>query len=220
MKYTFDTLRNRWVIAIITLLNVFIPAFLWAYLRDPQYQNFFPEELYRNNILPVLLFILPPIYFISNRKKFFWKKTAIEINDQAKQLKIDGTTYLLQEIKHYEFRRGSLFNSGTRESLHLKFADKTISVIPCWSSAAIKNYDAFYQHFLVQMEEVHPGNKERIVSPAYKITFAIILVVGIFSFFYLYKNMGREAAYDVLPGLLLAVAIFIPFFFKKARTSR
>lgn len=219
MKYSFFILKNRWVLAIVTLLNIFIPAFIWASLRDPQFKSFVPEELYRNNLLPIFLFIVPAVYFILNRKKFFWKRTEIEINDKEKELKIDGATYLLQDMKHYEFRRGSLFNSGTRESLHLKFPDKKITVIPCWSSAEIKNYDAFLQDFLVQMKDFHPHNKERIVSPAFKLIFMIILSLAISSFFYMYFYIGRSQAFDALPGLLLAVVIFIPLFFKRARTQ-
>lgn len=220
MKFKFDTIKNPFfVFVIIPLLNIFVPAFLWGFLRTPDYKEIIPPDLYRNNIIPVLLFLIPLVFFIAYRKKLFWKQMEIVLDH--KRIIINKRSFDLERIEFYEFFPGSQVSSGNRDCLNIKFVDSgKIKILPCKSSIHISNYDDFIQEFLLRMESIHPENKEKLISKFIKFILLVILMIAVISYIYFYYNFGSSVAFKMLPGILVAIPVFLSYIFKKKKKPR
>lgn len=219
MKYKFDTIKNPFLVLIVILLNIFVPAFLWGLLRTPDYKEFIPLGLYQNNSVPILLFLVPLAFFILNKKKLFWKQIEIVLVDQT--IIIDKKSFDLEKIEFYEFLPGNQVSSGNRDCLNIKFPNtKKIKIVPCKSSEHISKYDDFVQNFLIRIEKIHPGNKEKLISKPVKTILISILISAITFYVYIYYNYGSSKASKMLPGILIAIPVFLPFIFKKVKKPR
>ncbi|WP_207422964.1 hypothetical protein [Desertivirga brevis] len=209
MKYSFETIKGNLLLFFVILL---VPTLFFSILIisfDRSLKSELPEFMRESFVFPMAVSVLTAIIIALAKKNLFWRKMAIEIDLESKQITINGEANFFNDLEYFEFRPGSAITTGmSRSVLFLKFKKReTVMIMPCKSSDRIGDYDRFVKDFneILASLQLHPRNKT--ISKAGKVVISIICLIAIAACIFLGIDKGAKAVARVLPSVMVLIAI-------------
>lgn len=203
MIYKFDAIKNN----IHLLLFSLIPPYTFIILLIISYTNgltpYLPQFFVKSLMLPIIVPIAIAVLIIWNKKRLFWTKMEVHVDQVSLMLNINNTYYNFSDLEYYEYKPGSMLTTGGRAVLFIKFkAEKKIMIMPCKSSPGIKQYDLFKTDFNHLVNSLTLNKKKKILSNVGRTTLIIICVLIPVVFIGLWVDKGPEASLKLFPSLV------------------
>lgn len=148
MDYTFDTIKSRWMLALVFFSIILFPLIIFALLNIRAWYPI-PHSIFISLGIPVLISASIALLIIKNKQKLFWTKTNISVDERESYFEIKHHKFSFYDLECFAYRRGSFLTSGIkRPVLFLKFkSEKAKVIMPCKSSKEIEHYDRFIKEF-------------------------------------------------------------------------
>lgn len=209
MIYSFDTIKNRRTIFSLLFFLTILPFVPFAILNVRAWFPISPSMFISLGI-PILISASITLLIIRTKKKLFWARLNLSIDEKQSSLTINGNQYAFHDLEYFDYKRGSFLTSGIeRIVLFLKFKDdKKVMIMPCKSSTDIKNYDNFIEVFtrISKEKNLSPISLKKKMKPLL-IAFILIPIV----FFTITWLIGQLISLKLLSLFLLPNIIIFSF---------
>jgi len=209
MDYTFDTIKSRWVLALIFIFIIIFPLIPFTLLNVRAWFPI-PPSIFISFVIPISISVLASLIIARNKQKLFWTKMHLSLDGEKCILKINQKQYSFNTLEYYHGSFGSPLTSGSdRLTLFLKFkGEKGKTIMPCKTSTEIEYYDSFLKEFdrIIVENKLKPFGFKRILKPLVYIS----ATVSIAAFPITYFIDGPKIASKLLP-LYLILTILIVF---------
>lgn len=148
MNYTFDAVKNRWILALVVSFIMLLPLIPFIVMNVRAWFPI-PPNIYISLGIPILIGVSASLLIAQNKRYLFWTKMDLSIDEKNSNLEINQQKFSFHDLQYFAYRQGTYLTTGIkRPVLFLKFKSEKVKVIiPCRSSKGIEHYDRFIQEF-------------------------------------------------------------------------